>query len=297
MRPPSPLSSLLIACAAIAASAASATFAAAPAAASDTHDATYLARMAHEHGGETPTPSKATEPQPAKPVAATDVDYATLDGKKVRGYLARPEGATGPLPAILVIQEWWGLNDNIRAMARRLAGEGYVALAVDLYEGAVATDAAGAQAAMKRAMENPDRLLGNLRQAHAYLANVEKAKKIGVIGWCFGGGWSLETALALGDGIDAAVMYYGRTQTDPKELAKLEAPLLGLFGEADQGIPVAGARAMESELKKLGKPATIVVYPGANHAFANPSGQNYDEKAASDAWAKTTSFFAEHLKK
>ena len=290
MRQKFPLSSTWIAFAAVAA------FAAAPAAASDANDATYLARMAHEHGGETPAATKATVPEPAKPVVGADVDYATLDGKKVRGYLARPEGASGPLPAIVVIQEWWGLNDNIRAMARRLAGEGYLALAVDLYEGAVATDAAGAQAAMKRALEKPDRLLSNLRQAQGHLASVEKAKKVGVIGWCFGGGWALETALELGDGIDAAVMYYGRTQSDSAELAKLKAPLLGIFGEADQGIPVAGVREMESALKKLGKPATIVVYPGANHAFANPSGQSYDEKAATDAWTKTVAFFAEHLK-
>ncbi|MGE0641466.1 MAG: dienelactone hydrolase family protein [Thermoanaerobaculia bacterium] len=257
----------------------------------------YVARMAHEHAGESPTPTAAVIPEPAQPVFFGEVEYAKLDGKPVRGYLARPVAVEGPLPAILVIQEWWGLNDNIRAVTRRLAGEGYVALAVDLYEGRTASDADSAMKAMQEALAQAPRLTENLRQAHAYLEKQTKATKVGVIGWCFGGGWSLATALDLGDGIDAAVMYYGRVVTAPAELAKLKAPLLGLFGGKDEGIPVAGVREMENQLKKLGKQATIVVYPEADHAFANPSGQRYDAAAANDCWSKTTAFFAEHLKK
>jgi carboxymethylenebutenolidase len=268
----------------------------APAASDD-----YAARMDHQHGGESPTPTPATVPEPAVPVTAEEVVYATLDGKPVKGYLARPKSAAAPgspaLPALLVIQEWWGLNDNIRAMTRRLAGEGYVALAVDLYEGELATDSAAAMSLMKASLEKSARLLDNLRQGHAYLRREAGASRVGVLGWCFGGAWSLETALALGDGIDAAVMYYGRVQTDPKALAALKAPLLGLFGGKDQGIPVDAVRQMEQALAGLGKDATIVVYPDADHAFANPSGARYDAAAATDAWAKTTAFLARHLKR
>jgi carboxymethylenebutenolidase len=252
--------------------------------------------MEHQHGGEAPTPSPATVPEPAKPVITEEVVYATLDGVPVKGYLARPKEATGPLPGLLVIQEWWGLNDNIRATARRLAGEGYVALAVDLYEGQLATDSAQAMALMNASLEKSARLMDNLKQARAFLATRAQPTRLGVVGWCFGGAWTLESALAFGGDIRAAVMYYGRVKTDPKELAALKAPLLGLFGGKDQGIPVDGVRQMEQELQKLGKEATIVVYPDADHAFANPSGARYDAAAAADAWAKTVAFFAAHLK-
>lgn len=263
-------------------------------AADDVHD--HAAKMHHEHAGETPGATAAAATAPAAAVSGENVVYAQLGGTPVTGYLARPEAGSGALPGLIVIQEWWGLNDNIRAMARRFAGEGYVALAVDLYEGTQADNSDAAYAAMNQAMEKPDRLLDNLRQAHAYLRETAGATKIGVVGWCFGGGWSLRTALELGDGIDAAVMYYGRTVDDPEQLRRLSAPLLGLFGGQDRGIPVAGVRAMENELEALGKPVTIVVYPDADHAFANPSGQRYDEAAATDAWKRATEFFAAHLK-
>ncbi len=262
-------------------------------------DAAHAEKMAREHQHDTATASPGTVPAPAQAVAAEEVTYATLAGVAVKGYLARPaEGATGgkPLPALIVIQEWWGLNDNIRAMARRFAGEGYLVLAVDLYEGKIATTSEEAMAAMQGAMQKPARLLENLRQAHAYLTNQGKATKVGVVGWCFGGGWALETALGIPDGIDAAVMYYGRTQSDPKALSALKAPLLGLFGGKDQGIPVDGVRQMEHELVTLGKNVRIVVYPEADHAFANPTGNRYLAGPATDAWEKTTAFFAQHLK-
>ena len=266
---------------------------------SATAAAAHAEKMAREHQHDTATASPGTVPAPAQPVTGEEVAYATLEGVAVKGYLARPAQAAPdgkPLPALIVIQEWWGLNDNIRAMARRFAGEGYLVLAVDLYEGKVATTSEAAMAAMQGAMEKPARLLENLRQAHTYLANQGKATKIGVVGWCFGGGWSLQTALGIPGGIDAAVMYYGRTESDPKALAALEAPLLGLFGGKDQGIPLDGVRQMEHELVKLGKNATIVVYPEADHAFANPTGNRYLAGPAEDAWAKTVVFFARHLK-
>jgi carboxymethylenebutenolidase len=198
---------------------------------------------------------------------------------------------------VILIHEWWGLNDNIRQMARRLAGEGYSALAVDLYEGRVASDPDTARALMQDAMQRGDALIDNLKAARAYLAEHEQAPRIGVVGWCFGGGWALQAGLRLGADLDAVVMYYGRVESDPRELSRLAAPLLGLFGGRDRAIPVAGVRAFEQELARLGKTAEVRVYPDADHAFANPSGGNYDPEAARDAWARTLDFLAKHLQR
>jgi len=263
--------------------------------ADEASDNDYALRMAQAHAGDEAVSNEASKTEPAHPVTGEAVEYATINGNPVKGYLARPQNIEGPLPAIIVIQEWWGLNDQIRAMADRFAGEGYVALAVDLYNGQVATDAAGARALMQEAGANPDTVKDNLRQAYAYLTDTLDAPRVGTVGWCFGGGWSLQTALMFPDEVDATVIYYGRLVTDAAELEPLQMPILGLFGGEDQGIPVESVREFESALNQLGKDATIVVYDGANHAFANPTGTRYDAKAAEDAWEKTTTFFSRNL--
>ena len=252
----------------------------------------FLARMAREHQDDSPQTGAADREAPAS--QGEDVAYARLgDRQEITGYLARPATACGS--AVLVIHEWWGLNDNIRTMARRLADAGYLALAVDLYEGEVAEDRETARRLATRAREQTARGEENLRQALAYLRRELGAEKVGVIGWCFGGGWSLATALDEPDGIDATVIYYGRLVTDPAELAPLRSPVLGIFGALDGGIPVATVREFEAALAGLGKEAAIHVYEGADHAFANPTGTRYQPEAAEDAWAKTVAFFAQHL--
>lgn len=257
-------------------------------------DKEHTEKMAKEHAGETPVATPATAETSAVELDTQEVAYATTaDGRDVKGFLARPKGAAGA-PGLVVIHEWWGLNDNVRAMARKLAALGYAALAVDLYGGQKAEDSEGARALMQAALANPGVVEENLRQAYKYLES-RGAKKIGSIGWCFGGGWSLRTALLFPKDLDAAVIYYGRVVTEPEQLAPLEVPILGLFGALDKGIPVEGVRAFESALKGLGKKAEIHVYEGADHAFANPSGTRYNAAAAEDAWAKTVAFFAANL--
>ena len=226
--------------------------------------------------------------------------YANVAGTEVRGYLARPEpvddspAETGR-PAVLVIHEWWGLNDNIRAMADRLAGEGYIALAVDLYFGRSADEPEGARELATEARDQAELVGDNLRQARAYLSEQVGASRIGTVGWCFGGGWSLESALLMPDEIDATVIFYGRVETDRDRLASLDTPILGRFGAEDGGIPVETVREFEQALADLGKPAAIHVYEGADHAFANPSGNRYHAEAAEDAWEKVLAFFEQHL--
>ncbi|HEX2252786.1 MAG TPA: dienelactone hydrolase family protein [Thermoanaerobaculia bacterium] len=251
----------------------------------------YAERMASEHAGDSPVPGAAGEAEDGVEVTTERVTYARVGGEELTGYLARPAGGA-PAPGLIVIHEWWGLNENIEAMARMLAQQGYTALAVDLY-GETAQTPERARELTQSVDEAAAR--DNLRQAYRYLDQEAGAPRVGVIGWCFGGGWSLKTALMLPGELDAAVVYYGQLITDRAELAKLETPLLGIFGAEDQGIPVTGVRELERVLADLGKDAEIHVYEGAGHAFANPSGERYEPEAARDAWQRTLAFLAEHL--
>ncbi len=258
-------------------------------------DQEYAERMSKEHAQDKPVPGAATMPGSTAGITTSTVDYATVDGHAVEGYLARPTREGPATAGIIVIHEWWGLNDNIRTMADKLAGQGYVALAVDLYGGKAAETPQEAQTLMQAAMQNKAAADSNLLQADQFLTGQEGVTRVGTIGWCFGGGWSLNAAIQLGDKIAATVVYYGRPVTDPDLLKKIQAPVLGLYGAEDTGIPVDQVRAMEKELKALGKTVDIHVYPGASHAFANPSGTRYQPEAAEDAWQRTLAFFKEYL--
>ena len=256
----------------------------------------YAGEMREQHDGDTPAASGATDGADAADVETERVVYGTVGGQTLTGVLARPAGAEAGLPAVVVIHEWWGLNENVEGMARRLAGQGYAALAVDLYGGRVAQTPDQAMSLMRASMENDAALTDNLRAAYDYLVSREDAPRVGVIGWCFGGMWSLRAALALPDGLDASVIYYGRPVTDAARLGTLQMPVLAFFGGADSSIPQDTVRAFDAALTEAGVPHEVEVYPGAAHAFANPSGQAYEPAAAEDAWDRTAAFFAEHLK-
>jgi carboxymethylenebutenolidase len=264
---------------------------AAPAPASDP-----VAATAAEHAHDTPAPTPLAVAEPAVPVLVQTLAYGEGSKNNLVGYLAMPADAAEPLPGIIVIHEWWGLNDNIKAMTRRLAGEGYVVLAVDLYGGATATTPDAAQALMAAVIEDPEAAGSNLRQAYDYLEKYALAPRIASVGWCLGGGWSLQAAWLLPDALDATVMYYGQIMTDRNRLAAIDVPLLGFFGGLDASIPVRGVQEFRTTLQELGKNAEVLIYPRADHAFANPSGGNYNEEAANDSWDKTLAFLTRHLK-
>ena len=256
-------------------------------------DGDYGERVAEQHADDTPSANIDTN---ADNVRTETRAYATLEDQPVSGYLARPPAGSGPFPAVVLIHEWWGLNDNIRAMARRFADAGYVALAVDLYEGETAERPERARSLMEQAMERTDRLERNIEQAFYYLDVMPSTNRIGSVGWCFGGGWSLRTALMFPRELDASVIYYGELETGRDRLAPLEVPILGLFGSDDGVVPEDRVRAFGEVLTELEKPHEIHVYEGAGHAFANPSGDNYEPDTAARAWAKTTAFLNRHLK-
>lgn len=225
----------------------------------------------------------------APPPKGTMIEIA-----KSKAYLSIPEGAKAPMPAIVVIHEWWGLNDNVQHWADRFAAEGYAAVAVDLYEGTVAKTSDEAMAAMRKV--DPARSKEIMLAALAFLKDDPRiqATKRASIGWCFGGGKSLELALAAPD-LDAAVMYYGHPELDPMALEKLKAPLLGIFGTKDKSIPPETVKKFDEALTAAKKEHVIVSYD-AEHAFANPSNPKYDEENAAKAWAEVQRFLAKYLK-
>ncbi|HTT24072.1 MAG TPA: dienelactone hydrolase family protein [Candidatus Sulfotelmatobacter sp.] len=223
------------------------------------------------------------------------VSYKSGD-ETVQGLLYTPSG-NGPFPAIIVIHEWWGLNDWVKEQASKLAGEGYVALAIDLYRGKVAKTPDEAHEIMRGVPE--DRAKRDLHAAFEFLASQSSVKKdrIGSIGWCMGGGYSLDVALQEST-LAAAVINYGHLATDPDALKKINAAILGIFGAQDRGIRVADVRKFGETLDQMGKKIDIKIYDDAGHAFENPNNKDgYRAADAADAWKRTADFLATTLKK
>lgn len=253
------------------------------------------AAMSREHAEDTVKPSLAAEIAPARPVISDPkMPYVEVGDQNVYGYFSAPSDVFEPLPALIVIHEWWGLNDNVRAMADRLAGEGYMVLAVDLYGGQTASTPAEARALMLEVVEEPEMARENLRGAHQFLTTAG-APRVGSLGWCFGGGWSLNAAQLFPDDLAASVIYYGQVTADEEKLRPVNAPILGLFAADDTGIKVESVEAFRTALERLRKDHEIHIYPGVGHAFANPTGRNYNAEAATDAWDKTVDFLGRHL--
>jgi carboxymethylenebutenolidase len=224
-----------------------------------------------------------------------EVSYKSGD-ETVTGMLYTPSGS-GPFPGIVVIHEWWGLNDWVKEQASKLADQGYVALAVDLYRGKVADNPNTAHELMRGVPE--DRATRDLHAAVEYVKSQSNVKKdrIGSIGWCMGGGYSLDVALAEPT-LAATVINYGHLATDPAALQKIHAAILGNFGGKDQGIPPEDVKKFEEALKKDGKQVDIKIYPDAGHAFENPNNKGgYRPDDAADAWQRTVKFLNETLKK
>ena len=229
----------------------------------------------------------------AAAVTTQTVSYKSGD-ETVSGYLALPAGR-GRHPGLVVIHEWWGLNDQIKDEARKFAAEGYVALAVDLYRGKVATTAEEAHELMRG--EPDDRGLRDLEAAFAYLSarHDVKADKIGSVGWCMGGGWSIKLAMSEPK-LAACAVNYGSLPTDPANIEKIKAPVLGNFGADDRGITPDPVHAFDAKMKAAGKSCDVKIYDGAGHAFENPNNKDgYRPVATADAWARMSAFFKKTL--
>jgi len=245
-----------------------------------------------DHKYDTPVSTEGAMRAPAGKVESTEIVYGQSGDQAHRGYLSRPV-ATETKSALIVIHEWWGLNEDIHSMTEQLAALGYTALAVDLYDGKSATQVRAAYELSTNLSSNEERGLANLKAAYDYLEAEMGATKIGVIGWCLGGKWSLKTALMLPEDIDATVIYYGSLTDDKDKLATLDMPIIGFVGTKDR--LHKEFIVFDENMKELGKDSSVYIYEGAKHAFANASGTVYEPVAAEDSWSKTTKFLKKYL--
>jgi carboxymethylenebutenolidase len=239
--------------------------------------------------------SGATVPQTYKGKGSM---FEMREGKsKLSGYISLPKGA-GTHPGIVVVHEWWGLNDWVKQQTDSLAAHGYVALAPDLYNGKVAYDEETAHQLMSGLIE--EEAIETLRAAADFLRSRDdvRANAIGVIGWCLGGRYAIRLA-AADPGIRAAVIYYGAPITDPAAIRGIQAALLGNFGAEDKGPSSEQVRQFEAALRKAGKKVDFKIYPDAGHAFANENNPwgGYRPAAAKDAWKRTLAFLDRELKR
>ncbi|MGC2333941.1 MAG: dienelactone hydrolase family protein [Candidatus Acidiferrales bacterium] len=211
------------------------------------------------------------------------------------GFLATPD-KPGHYPALVVIHEWWGLTDWVKGETQKLADQGYVALAVDLYRGKVTSDPEEAHELMRGLPD--DRALSDLQAAFNYLETRNDVERghIGSIGWCMGGGFSLQLAIHE-PRLAACVVNYGALPTDPAELRQITAPVLGNFGALDRGITPDDVKAFEKTMTGLDKRVNVKIYDGAGHAFENSTNATaYRPEAAADAWARSVEFLNKSLR-
>ena len=217
----------------------------------------------------------------------------TTNGEQVPGYLSLPEQT--PAPAVIVLQEFWGLEPHIKDVADRFAAEGYVALAPDLYHGVVVDEPDEARKLMME-LDHP-RAIAEIESAGRYLLSRDdvRGNGVGIIGFCMGGGLVLKVASQT-DVLSAAVVFYGRNPDPIQQVAGIDCPLLGIYGEEDQGIPPSEVERLRGTLQASGKEDfELHIYPGAGHAFFNDRRQAYDPEASKDAWGKVRALFHANL--
>jgi carboxymethylenebutenolidase len=232
----------------------------------------------------------------AESIRETTVQYPS-GNVTMKAFVAAPQ-AKAKRPAVIVIQEWWGLTDHIKDIAKRYAAEGYVAIAPDLYSrlGHALTTDAGEAGKLMNTLQQEDGLK-DLNATVAYLQSVPEVDgtRIGVTGFCMGGSYALMLP-CVNPAIKAAAPYYGQVPNPDTALQKLAAPVLYVYGEDDGWITKADVQRLAAALKKYQKPGEIKTYSGAPHAFFRDTDPSvYRPEAAKDAWARTKAFFKQHL--
>jgi carboxymethylenebutenolidase len=219
----------------------------------------------------------------------TNIQFESADGTKAGGYFIKSKKKSNKW--LLVIQEWWGLNDNIKKEAEKFYTDlnNVNVLAIDMYDGKIATSPDSAMAYMSSAKK--ERLEAIVNAAIAYAGN--KAS-IYTVGWCFGGGWSLQSTILAGKQAKGCVMYYGRPEKDIERLKTINCDVIGFFGNQDKGISQEIVNTFEANMKTAGKKMSLYRYD-AGHGFANPSNPSYNKEYTQDAYSKAIAFLKERM--
>lgn len=223
-------------------------------------------------------------------ILAQEFAYGGTEERNFIGYFATPTEIIEPLPGVVLVHEWWGLNDSVRELARRLAMAGYAVLAVDLYDREVATDSATAEALMAEVTSDREAAIGNIGQAIDYLRAYALAPRVALVGFGMGGGMVLDATFSISEKVDAVVTYYGRPIFDEAVLSRLRAPLLGFYGELDDSISVRNVQSFRNSLQTLGKDANVFIQIGAAHGFADPARPAFNAEVAEESWEETLAF-------
>jgi carboxymethylenebutenolidase len=228
--------------------------------------------------------------EPAVPLVEQNLAYGEGAKTNLVGYLVMPADAVEPLPGLIVIHGEAGLDEETRALTRRLASERYIALAVDLYAGVAIEDARDAATRAGALVEQTEATLANIRQAYDYLTKYAFVPSVAAIGMASGGSWALRAGIALPDELDGVVMYYGQIITEPPALRALTAPILGHFAALDESMPAADVRLFRVRLAEAGRRGEINIYPDVRPGFASETSAAYDAAVADEAWKITLEF-------
>lgn len=221
--------------------------------------------------------------------------YAEVDDRLVYGYFAFPADMVAPIPAIILIHDRWGLDESTQDLSRRLAAEGYIVVAIDLFGGETAASPGSARTLEIKVFENPQQAADNIRQAYQFLKDTFGAPKVASIGFGFGGGWSLNAAMLLPEELSATITYYGQVINDQEKLSAVQAPLLGLFAADDRVITAKSVLAFEVALEVLAKEFEIEIFSGVGRGFADPQSEKYSTETAALAWSQTLNFLDRHM--
>jgi len=221
--------------------------------------------------------------------------YAEVNDQLAYGYFAFPADMAAPIPAVILIHDRWGLDESTQDLTRRLAAEGYIVVAIDLFGGETAASPDRARQLEIEVFENPQLAADNIRQAYQFLKDTFGAPTVASIGFGFGGGWSLNASMLLGDELSASVTYYGQVINNQEKLTAVQAPILGLFAEEDRVITTKSVLAFEVALQALAKEFEIKIFSGAGRGFADPHSDRYRADTAALAWRRTLDFLGRHM--
>jgi len=237
-----------------------------------------------------------TGPSPVLEIKHADVQYALIKGQLVHGYLSQPVQQQAGVPGIILIHMWWGLDQHMRDVADRLARQGYVVLAVDLFNGQTTRVRHEAANLVDIADANPAATLSNLEQAVSFMTAQQHVDHLGVIGWSIGGRWAFRIASDLPQAFDALAVFYAAPYTEPSQLAPLRMPMLAFFGGRDPFVPVEVVNKFQWAAGLASATLDIHIYPDARAAFDDPESTAYNPADALDAWRQLEAFLARNLK-